>query len=316
MKDSKAQVEEFHSTESPQLSEVLRMESGLIYKKLIEVMRAVKSVGKNGTNQMQKYKFRSIEDICNMLHPLIKEQGIFIVPEAIETQTLERKTKNGGLSLHRLMKIKYTFLAEDGSFVSSVMSGEAMDSGDKATQKCMAYALKYTLAQMFLIPTDDPDPDNYTHSIQAPFSQSSRAARASTSKNKPVETKGVISHEFIISAKNALEIENEDMPKIIESAIGRPSKLGSVVKPEELANILKTMMIDTSIKASADVSASQWLKDMKCNGDFSLFVQKVEAGEYGLKHIVNFKGNLKKIDSEPQAKPDQSNNKGEKGAPF
>jgi hypothetical protein len=46
------------------------------------------------------------------------------------------------------------------------MIGEAMDSADKASNKAMSTALKYTLMQMFLIPTkDEKDTEYQTHEV-------------------------------------------------------------------------------------------------------------------------------------------------------
>ena len=53
------------------------------------------------------------------------------------------------------------------SFVTTTVYGTAMDSGDKADNKCMSIALKYALLQTFLIPTEDMiDPDSETHELQ------------------------------------------------------------------------------------------------------------------------------------------------------
>jgi hypothetical protein len=57
---------------------------------------------------------------------------------------------------------------EDGS--SHVIStiGEAMDSGDKATNKAMSAAYKYALMQAFCIPTEgDNDSENQTHEVMS-----------------------------------------------------------------------------------------------------------------------------------------------------
>lgn len=54
-------------------------------------------------------------------------------------------------------------MTTDGSCIETVNVGEAMDSGDKGMNKAMSIALKYSLLQMFLIPTDEPkDPDANT----------------------------------------------------------------------------------------------------------------------------------------------------------
>ena len=54
-------------------------------------------------------------------------------------------------------------MTTDGSSVETVNVGEAMDSGDKGFNKAMSIALKYSLLQMFLIPTEEQkDPDATT----------------------------------------------------------------------------------------------------------------------------------------------------------
>ena len=66
--------------------------------------------------------------------------------------------------IYKVLKIKYTFYAEDGSNVSAVVVGEAMDSGDKVSNKCMSVAYKYACFQVLSIPTEetiaDPDEKN------------------------------------------------------------------------------------------------------------------------------------------------------------
>jgi hypothetical protein len=51
--------------------------------------------------------------------------------------------------------MRYLFVTTDGSSLEAVVYGEAMDSGDKATNKAMSAAHKYALLQTFLIPTED-----------------------------------------------------------------------------------------------------------------------------------------------------------------
>ncbi len=83
------------------------------------------------------------------------------MPEILETFPVEeRETKNGGLMIYRRYKIAYHFLAEDGSRVTAVVVGEASDTSDKATNKCLSIAYKYAMLQIFAIPTEDiEDPD-------------------------------------------------------------------------------------------------------------------------------------------------------------
>jgi hypothetical protein len=136
----------------------------LIHEKMISVMRAIKAIGKDNQNQMQKFMFRGIDDIYNDLHSILADNGVFTIPRVMSEKSEERTTKNGGLLLYRILEIEYDFFAEDGSFITSRVVGEAMDSGDKACNKAMSVGHKYCFLQAFAIPTkEDKDPDATTH---------------------------------------------------------------------------------------------------------------------------------------------------------
>jgi hypothetical protein len=113
---------------------------------------------------MQNFKYSGIDDVMNELHPILAKCGIFIVPTVLEEQRAEGKTSKGGVIYFTRLKIKFTFYAKDGSFFESVVIGEAMDSGDKASNKALSIGLKYALLQVFCIPTeDDKDPDSVSY---------------------------------------------------------------------------------------------------------------------------------------------------------
>ena len=64
--------------------------------------------------------------------------------------------------------MKYTIYAEDGSFIETILKGEAMDTGDKAINKAMAIAYKYLCFQLFCIPVEDmTDPDSESPELGA-----------------------------------------------------------------------------------------------------------------------------------------------------
>ncbi len=135
-----------------------------IYKQITAVMNDLEAITKS--RQAHTYKFRGIDDVYNAMHPLLAKHGVFTVPEVIEERTEEKSTKNGGVSIYRILKIKYHFFAEDGSSVVATVIGEGMDSGDKASNKAMAVAHKYALMQVFAIPTEDAkDPENDHHEL-------------------------------------------------------------------------------------------------------------------------------------------------------
>lgn len=134
-----------------------------IYESITKIMEEVPAIGKNKTNKTQGFKFRGIDDVMNALQPLLAKYKVFIAPEILEQIREERTTKTGGNLIYSICKIKYKFYAEDGSSIEAVTIGEGMDSGDKATNKAMAIAMKYALFQVFCIPTEEmKDPDSET----------------------------------------------------------------------------------------------------------------------------------------------------------
>lgn len=139
-----------------------------IYESITKIMEEIPSVGKNNINKQQNYKYRGIEDVMNAVQPLLAKNKVFIVPEILEHLREERVGNKGGKLIYSICKIKYTFFAEDGSKIEAITIGEGMDSGDKATNKAMAVAMKYALFQVFCIPTEemnDSEQENHDESI-------------------------------------------------------------------------------------------------------------------------------------------------------
>jgi len=126
-----------------------------IYQALADIMKDVDAIGKNKTNPQQGYKFRGIDDMYNALHSYFKKHEVFICSNVLSSKREERQTKSGGTLIYTITTCEFSFYATDGSFVKSTIEGEAMDSGDKSTNKAMSTALKYALMQMFLIPTEE-----------------------------------------------------------------------------------------------------------------------------------------------------------------
>lgn len=126
-----------------------------IFGTISAVMEDCGFVAKDSTNPTQKYKYRGIDAVMNALNPAMRKHHLFVVPEVLEQTREERQTTKGGLLIYTILKVKYTFYAQDGSCVSAVVMGEAMDSGDKSMNKAMSAAFKYALFQVFCIPTEE-----------------------------------------------------------------------------------------------------------------------------------------------------------------
>ena len=132
-----------------------------VFAAIAAVMGELNAVAKDGYNQKQKYKFRSIEAVCNALHPLLAKFKLFFVPEVLgEPAVTDGVNEKGTKWIHVVLRVKYTFYsAEDGSSFVAVVPGQAVDYGDKACNKAMSFAEKLALSQVFCIPTADIAPD-------------------------------------------------------------------------------------------------------------------------------------------------------------
>lgn len=140
-----------------------------IFESITAIMQDIPAIGKDKKNKQQDFMYRGIDDVMNALQPILSKYHVFVVPEIMEQTREERRTKSGTSLLYALLKIKYTFYAEDGTNISAVVIGEGMDSGDKASNKAMSVGMKYALFQVFCIPTEDvPDPDGETPPVSEP----------------------------------------------------------------------------------------------------------------------------------------------------
>ena len=150
-----------------------------IYESICAVMSDVGAIGKNTKNIQQGFMFRGIDAVMNALQPAMLKNHIFVVPEVLEQTREERQTAKGGTLLYSILRMKYTFYAEDGSSVSAVVIGEGMDSGDKASNKAMSIAFKYACFQVFCIPTEEmKDPDAECHTVSPKREQVENIANA------------------------------------------------------------------------------------------------------------------------------------------
>lgn len=142
-----------------------------VYAAIAEVMGELAKVGigKNNKNAAQGYKFRGIDDVYNALAPQLARARLLVLPRVLNRTVTERETKNGGVLFYVVLDVEFDFVsATDGSKHTVRMIGEAMDSGDKASNKAMSAAYKYACMEAFCIPTEgDNDADGTTHEVTA-----------------------------------------------------------------------------------------------------------------------------------------------------
>lgn len=168
-------------------------------------------ISKTRKNAQQGYQFRGIDDVYNAIAPLLPKHGLVIIPKTISREVTERQAKNGTALFYVVVECEFTFVSTvDGSMHTAKTYGEAMDSGDKATNKAMSAAYKYMAMQVFCIPTEgDNDTENTTH-IVAPNNHTPVAA---TLKNEDIKITDLSRH--IANEMKRYLSENEDY-KVLE----------------------------------------------------------------------------------------------------
>jgi hypothetical protein len=132
-----------------------------IIELLSRVMEDVGAVRKGERNQAQNFNFRGIDAVVNAVSPALRKHGVVVTPEIVSNDyTTVEVGKNRTSMGHCRVTVAYTFWAPDGSCVTSTVSAESMDSGDKATAKAMSVAFRTCLLQTLCLPTDETDPDH------------------------------------------------------------------------------------------------------------------------------------------------------------
>lgn len=139
-----------------------------VYAAINKVMRTLAQAGisKDRRNELQGYQFRGIDDVYNALAPALVDAGLICIPSMTARTCEERQTAKGSVLFYVNVTAEFNLIAvADGSSVKAgPFFGEAMDSGDKATNKAMSAAYKYWAMQTFAIPTEgDNDADATTH---------------------------------------------------------------------------------------------------------------------------------------------------------
>lgn len=172
---------------------------GAVLGSLLAVARAmsIDGIAKDRRNDAQRFQFRGIDDVLNALSPQWVLNDLLVVPSLVSTEQTERKNDKGTVLMFVNVVMDYTFVSTvDGTNVVVRMPGQAMDSGDKAMNKAISVAYKYTAIQLLSIPIEgtpeDRDPDFTTHKVverePAPrVKQEDQPTKKAEPKNEPVE---------------------------------------------------------------------------------------------------------------------------------
>ena len=150
--------------ENLEIKEWLELNAKLQQKKnnLRKTLKEKGVLKKGATNDFDKYNYFSEAQYKELFTELFSTNGLELTPNELEYSMFEgtEKQANG-----RNVKIEFTLTDIDtGFYETSIVTGEGIDKGDKAGYKADTGALKYYLANTFMVATgDDPEkesPDN------------------------------------------------------------------------------------------------------------------------------------------------------------
>ena len=150
-----------------ELLELMEVKDWLSYNAKLQMKKnllrqALKSMGilkKGGYNEFDKYKYFSEAQYKELFTRLLSDNRLELKFDEIEYNTFEgsQKQANGRMAL-----IEFTLIdCETGFYESTKITAEAIDKGDKAGYKAYTGAIKYFLADTFLVATgDDPETES------------------------------------------------------------------------------------------------------------------------------------------------------------
>lgn len=159
-----------------------------LQQKKNRLRKALKEKGilkKGGRNEFDKYSYFSEAQYKELFTELFSENELELKFTEVEYNTFEgsEKQANG-----RMPKLKFTlFDIETGFYEETEITGEGIDKGDKAGYKAYTGAMKYYLANTFLVATGDDaekdSPDVRMNDRKASPKQVEILAKAYTGEN-------------------------------------------------------------------------------------------------------------------------------------
>lgn len=156
-----------------------------IHKKIVQVLRGVAAVQKK--RAANGFKFRSIDDVLEALHPEIESAGIYIYPSKVRNYELTGRTSKSGNPVMQCNFVQEFQVvdADSGDAIAIEVVAEGVDAtaGDKATEIARSYAFKAALSQLFFIVCKEIEQPNYAEAALPP----SALAQKNTQEQKPAQ---------------------------------------------------------------------------------------------------------------------------------
>ena len=142
------------------------IEPGKIYEAMGNIQAQIPNLQKNGIGPQTQgsYKFLAVDDVLAAIRPLLNEHKVFITSTLLDKEisydygVIPDGGRVGKKNTHVFLTYEYRFTStEDGSYVTTTVVGEGIDSQDKAVRKATTSAQKILLINTFSLVTGEPD---------------------------------------------------------------------------------------------------------------------------------------------------------------
>lgn len=178
---------------------------------------------REGSNNYDHYKYFSEAQYKELFTGLMADHGLELGFTELDYSTFEGTDKQANGRMPRLEF--YLYDTETGFYETTVITGEAIDKGDKAGYKAYTGALKYYLANTFMVATGDN-----TEEESPDFKMNTKQERKASIKQIAVLSK-VYTGERL---SKLLEMNN--LEKLEDISMKKASELIGKLKEKEAEN--------------------------------------------------------------------------------
>lgn len=181
--------------------------------------KALKEKGvlkKGGVNDYDKYSYFSEAQYKELFTELFSDAGLELSFNEVEYNTFTGSEKQANGRMPRL-----NFILTDvdtGFYEETTITGEGIDKGDKAGYKAYTGALKYYLANTFMVATgDDPEKDSPSHTMNDKQERKATAKQVELIKSLSNNVKSILDY---FNVNNLTELTSKQASKVIEQLKG------------------------------------------------------------------------------------------------
>lgn len=215
-----------------------------LYQKILKITEEIGMIEKTGRNTMQNYAFIEQAQVVAELRPQLSKWGVVIMPETVsrrvERYDVVRSNGKAATDIHANVVSRYTVINTDNPderFTCEWDAGEAIDSGDKATNKATTASHKYFLMKLFNISDkEDADQDSPEAAPAKNYTQPTSTPQSSDWPASPAQRK------FVADLLTQNDIPEEEQAGYLTGTLGLKVPLtseGAKFAIEELKRTVK-----------------------------------------------------------------------------